>query len=102
LFAKTDMRLQGETVMAMLSDIVQSLDNADWLVRNLAALGQRHVGYGVVDSQYDLVRDSLLHAMGEVMGDEFTAETRAAWSETYALAAALMQRGGHARSGGGT
>jgi hemoglobin-like flavoprotein len=90
---RIDMTLQGEKVVAMLADIVRAIDDPDWLVSNVAALGHRHAGYGVVSAQYDTVRDALLWAFGEVLGDAFDAETRDAWSETYALTAALMQRG---------
>ncbi|MGH7710058.1 MAG: globin domain-containing protein [Gemmatimonadaceae bacterium] len=98
LFRSTDMRAQGEKVIAMLSEVVAALDEPAWLVRELSALGQRHVDYGVVDSQYHTVRDALLDAMAQALGDDFDAETRDAWSETYALAAGLMRRGAASRS----
>ena len=99
LFRSTDMQAQGEKVIAMLADVVAALDEPQWLVRELSALGHRHAGYGVVDSQYDTVRDALLDALALALGDAFDAETRDAWSETYSLAAGLMRRGAAARSG---
>jgi hemoglobin-like flavoprotein len=93
LFASTEMDLQGQKVMTMLAAIVNALDDPEWLVRHLSALGHRHGGYGVTDGQYDTVRDALFWGMAEVLGERFDADTRDAWSEAYALTAALMQRG---------
>ena len=93
LFASTDMQLQGHKVIAMLEEIVRFLDDPNWLVGHVAPLGHRHVWYGVEAGHYDFVRDALLAALAEVVGDAFDDDMRAAWSETYALIAALMQRG---------
>jgi len=99
LFRSTDMQAQGEKVIAMLANVVSALDEPRWLVQELSALGRRHTDYGVVDSQYDTVRDALFDAMAQTLGDAFDADTRDAWSETYALAAGLMRRGAASRSG---
>jgi hemoglobin-like flavoprotein len=105
LFASTDMEAQGQKVMSMLAAVVNAMDDPDWLVRHLSALGHRHVDYGVTHAQYDTVRDALFWGMVEVLGERFDPQTRDAWSEAYALTAALMQRGmssgGQARPRGG-
>ena len=94
LFARTNMEAQRVKVIAMLGEIVRNLDQPDALIPSVGALGRRHVGYGVQDADYDLVREALLGAIGAALGDAFTREVRSAWEETYALTASVMKRAG--------
>jgi hemoglobin-like flavoprotein len=93
LFASTDMAVQRVKFIAMLDAIVASLEDPDWLVRNLGPLGQRHASYRVQASHYDVVRDALLLTLSQALGDVFDAEAREAWSAAYTVMAALMTRG---------
>lgn len=94
LFARTNMTEQRVKVMTMLDDIVRNLDQLDELIPTVAALGRRHHGYGVQDADYDRVREALLGAIGNSIGDAFTREVRSAWEEAYALTASVMKRAG--------
>jgi len=94
LFARTNMTEQRVKVMTMLDDIVRNLDQLDELIPTVAALGRRHHGYGVVDADYDRVREALLGAIGNALGDAFTRDVRSAWEEAYALTASVMKRAG--------
>jgi hemoglobin-like flavoprotein len=101
LFVRTNMADQRVKVVRMLSDIVENLDHLDLLIPSIAALGRRHQGYGVKDEDYDRVREALLGAIGNTLGDAFTPEVQSAWEEAYALTAAVMKRGGEAPSAAG-
>jgi nitric oxide dioxygenase len=93
LFANTNMVDQRAKVVAMLTDIIRDLDHLEALIPVVIALGRRHKDYGVVDTEYDLVREALLGAIGDALGG-FTPDVRDAWEEAYALTAAVMKRAG--------
>ena len=92
LFAHTNMEAQRMKIVAMLGEIVRNLDQPDALIPSVGALGRRHVGYGVQDADYDMVREALLGAIAAALGDAFTREVRSAWEEAYALMASVMKR----------
>jgi hemoglobin-like flavoprotein len=93
LFARTDMEAQGRKVMQMFAEIVRILDRPEALVNEVADLGRRHVHYGVQDHEYDSVGTALLWTLERGLGPAFTPEVRNAWTEAYALVAALARRG---------
>jgi hemoglobin-like flavoprotein len=94
LFAATNMEEQRAKVVAMLSDIVRNLDRLDSLMPIVIGLGRRHREYGVEARDYDRVREALLGAIADSLGDVMTPELRDAWEETYALTASVMKRAG--------
>ena len=87
-----DMKEQGKKLMQMLTVVVRGLDRLDQLVPAVEALGRRHAGYGVRDEHYDTVAAALLWTLGQGLGDAFTPEVKAAWTEAYTLLATVMQR----------
>jgi hemoglobin-like flavoprotein len=93
LFARTNMQAQGRKVMQMFAEIVRILDQPEALVDEVADLGRRHVHYGVQDHEYDSVGSALLWTLERGLGPSFTPEVRNAWTEAYALVAALARRG---------
>ena len=92
LFAGVDMAEQERKLMAMLAQIVLALDQPDELVSQVAALGRRHVHYGVKDADYESVGAALLWTLEQGLGEEFTSEVRAAWAEAYLTVATVMRR----------
>jgi hemoglobin-like flavoprotein len=92
LFAGVDMAAQEGKLMAMLAEIVRVLDQPGDLVSAVAPLGRRHVHYGVHDSDYESLGAALLWTLENRLGDEFTPEMRAAWSEAYLTVATIMRR----------
>lgn len=87
---RTDLKHQGKKFMATLALIVNGLDHPAQIVAAVRHLGERHVGYGVQDQDYDTVRAALLWALSRQLGDAFTPEVEAAWAEAYDLVADLM------------
>ena len=57
---KHDMRIQGVKLMTMLAMIVYNLHQPGHILPAVRDLGQRHVGYGVKDGDYDALREALL------------------------------------------
>ena len=78
--------------MAMLAQIVQAIDRPEDLVSSVAALGRRHVPYGVKDADYESVGAALLWTLEQGLGDAFTPDVRAAWAEAYLTVATVMRR----------
>ena len=89
---KGDMRVQGQRLMDMIDIAVNDLDRWDQLVPALEALGRRHVGYGVKDTDYDAVAAALLWTLEQGLGPAFTEEVRLAWINTYTRLADTMKR----------
>lgn len=83
---------QGKLV-DMLEQIVGGLQLPDALHPQLLALGQRHVGYGVVDSDYHAVANALLAAIEASLSSKFTPALRQAWSSAFHFIAAAMKEG---------
>ena len=86
-----DMTEQGAKLMKMIGIAVRGLTRLDDIVPAVQQLGKRHVGYGVEDSHYDTVAAALLYTLGAGLGDAFTEEVKAAWTDVYMLLAGVMK-----------
>ena len=93
LFRGGDMIEQGARLMQMLSAAIELLDRPNSLTPVLLKLGQRHAGYGVVDTHYASVGAALLDTLAAGLGEQFTPELREAWSTMYGVVAETMQQG---------
>lgn len=93
LFRGGDMAEQGGRLMQMLAAAIDLLDRPAALNPVLLRLGQRHVGYGVVDKHYDAVGAALLDTLAAGLGASFTPEVREAWTTMYGHVARTMQQG---------
>jgi hemoglobin-like flavoprotein len=93
MFSQTDMAEQRKKLMQMITVAVRGLERLDELMPAVEALGRRHAGYGVTDTHYGTVASALLWTLEKGLGDAFTPAVRSAWTETYTLLAAVMQRG---------
>ena len=87
---KGDMQAQGRKLMASLALVVTSLDDLDGLVPVLQVMGRSHRGYGVKASDYDTVGAALLWTLGQGLGEAFTEDVKASWTEAYGLVATTM------------
>jgi len=90
LFKDSDMKEQGKKLMQMITVAVKGLDSLGELVPAVQKLGERHNGYGVEAKHYDYVGEALLWTLGKGLGDEFTEETKEAWTITYTTLAGVM------------
>ncbi|MGC6582030.1 MAG: globin domain-containing protein [Akkermansiaceae bacterium] len=90
MFANSDMKEQGKKLMVMIGAAVKGLDSLGELVPAVQKLGERHVGYGVKKSHYDTVGAALLDTLEKGLADDFTSETKEAWTITYTTLASVM------------
>ncbi len=88
---KSDITEQGEKLMKMLSAAVAGLDDLPALIPVVKDLAVRHIDYGVEDAHYDVVGEALLWTLGAGLGDAFTDDVKAAWTETYTTVATVMK-----------
>ena len=99
LLFKGNLSEQGRKLMQMLGLAVNSLDRMEQLLPTVQSLGTRHVSYGVRDKDYDTVGQALLWTLQKGLGEAFTPDVEAAWSEVYATLASAMQSGTEAPVG---
>jgi hemoglobin-like flavoprotein len=92
LFASTDMDEQRHRLMETIGYLVSQIGNTDRFVTDCVALGRRHAGYGVRDSDYDAAGIALLWTLERALGPAFTPEIRDAWTEAYHAMASIMRR----------
>jgi len=88
---KGDMEEQGKKLMTMIGLAVRGLNNLEALVPAVQNLGVRHVDYGVKDEHYGTVAAALLWTLGQGLGEAFTDEVEAAWTEVYTVLADTMK-----------
>ncbi len=89
---------QKKKLMQMIGIAVNGLRDLDAIVPAVKDLGARHHGYKVTDAHYDSVGAALIYTLGKGLGDDFTPETKAAWTETYGLLAGVMKEAQHAEA----
>jgi len=77
--------------MQMLGLAVNNLDRMEQVLPVVRSLGTRHVTYGVRDKDYDTVGQALLWTLRKGLGDAFTRDIEAAWTNVYATLASEMQ-----------
>ncbi len=90
---KTDIELQAEKLIDMLSASLSLLERPGELSAVLEDLGARHVAYGVKTEHYATVGTALLAMLEYVLDRDFDAETRLAWTDLYAVISGTMLRG---------
>ncbi|CAJ1377369.1 unnamed protein product [Effrenium voratum] len=70
-------------VVYAVGGAVAGLRNPGKLVRELHALGMRHVAYGATEELYAKAGKALLMALGAHLGPHFTPEVESAWVNVY-------------------
>lgn len=88
---RPDMREQKQKLVAMLTLIVEKLDDDAWLKPVLERLGHRHKRYGVRPEHYGPVGAALIATLREGIGPSFDEAHEAAWGNAYHLLAERMQ-----------
>lgn len=86
-----DIKPQIQKLMSMIATAVGGLNKLDTIVPAVQDLGRRHVAYGVKDKDYGTVAEALLWTLEQGLGEDFTPETKEAWTACYTLLAQTMQ-----------
>jgi nitric oxide dioxygenase len=76
-----------------LTALVDHIEDAAWLERELAALAASHKSYAVTAEMYPRVGDALLWTLAEACGDAWTPEVDRAWRDAYAAITRAMLSG---------
>lgn len=90
LFGRRSQEAQEKMLLEAIVAVVDHLDDASWLETNLAALGAKHVEYGVRDEMYPLVGGALLETLAEVSAESWDTATEKAWSDAIGFIATTM------------
>jgi hemoglobin-like flavoprotein len=85
-----NMESQYEKLILTLNIVVARLDKLDELTADVIALAVRHKEYGVTPEHYKMVGDALLWTLEKGLGDDWNADTEAAWTTCYTLLAETM------------
>lgn len=98
LFHRNSPPVQAKMMNDTLLAIIDRLEDAPWLRASLAALGARHVAYGVTDEMYPRVGASLLATLAEAAGpDVWTPPVAEAWSRAFDAITSMMLDGARPR-----
>jgi hemoglobin-like flavoprotein len=90
LFHSTDLVQQRRKLLQVLNVAVASLDNLGALAKMVDELGRRHAGYGVKEGHYDSVGAALLWTLEQGLGEAWTPDVEAAWTDVYVLLSGIM------------
>ncbi len=90
MFGGNSNRAQQEMLQSALVSVIDNLENSEWLASTLAAIGEKHVGYGVTVEMFAWVGDALLATLAEILDKEWNHEVAQEWAEAYGVIQSLM------------
>jgi hemoglobin-like flavoprotein len=70
--------------------VVNGLSNLEAVLPAASALAKRHVDYGVKAADYKPVGAALLWTLERGLGEHWTPELAAAWTEAYTILSGFM------------
>lgn len=79
------------TLMAVMTSVVDSLDDMGKLEPTLVVIGRYGRAHGMQPAHYDRFGEALIWAMSHALGHRWTPEVKAAWKRSYAKIAGLMR-----------
>jgi len=91
----SDIRPQEEMLRESIVAVLDHLDDAPWLQRNLGALGRSHADKGVTAPMYGAVAECMVAAMEELGGEGWTPAMSAEWMAALEAVSGLMLDGVH-------
>ena len=90
---------QGRMFMATLAMLVRGVRDIPALLLVAAGMAERYVTFGARPEQLPELGEALMDTLAGALGEAFTPETRAAWSEAYgALSGAMTAATASARA----
>lgn len=87
----SDIREQGNKLLEMLGMAVRALDNFETIVPIVRESGVRHAAYGVEERHYETVAEALFWTFEAALDEDFTIETKEAWTAVYNHLARTMK-----------
>ncbi|MEM9540942.1 MAG: mechanosensitive ion channel domain-containing protein [Cyanobacteria bacterium P01_E01_bin.42] len=92
-FGRTDMKKQQDKLLASLVLLVENVRDPVTLKPVLYNLGAKHKGYGVAAKHYPAVGDALLQTFEQYLQEDWTAEVKQAWVDTFQAITQIMLEG---------
>ena len=93
-----NMEEQYKKLIDMLSAVIGRLERLDELTIEIAALAQRHVGYGVKPFHYQIVGEALLWTLQQGLGKDWDDDAKDAWLTCYnILSDTMINASGYAK-----
>ncbi len=88
-----DLHRQGEKFVETLGTMIRALEREQTADASseLQQLGQRHEEYGVQPRHYDTLREALLWALAQILGEDFDDDVAVAWCNVYNHTARAMR-----------
>lgn len=93
LFSSSNMDKQKRLLVASLVQIVNNLEQPEFLGEYLGKMGERHVAYGTEDEHFEWVGLSLLRTLQDMFGADWKDTYTKQWALAFDLIAALMREG---------
>jgi len=88
---RDDLRQQGKKLMSTLNAVVAGLSDLEAVLPAAGRLARLHVTYGVTSAHYMPFGAALLWTLQQELGDDWTPQLAAAWTEAYTtLSNAMM------------
>jgi hemoglobin-like flavoprotein len=81
---------QYKKLIDMLSIVIGRLERLEELNADIAALAQRHVGYGVKPFHYKIVGGALIWTLKQGLGTDWNEEVQEAWITCFTILSDTM------------
>ncbi|CAM9767772.1 unnamed protein product, partial [Chrysoparadoxa australica] len=82
---KAAQHAQAKKLTVMLAAAIRLAVDPPQLVNKLKKLARKHVGHGVVITQYAAVGEALLWSLETASGDKWSSQMADAWWNAYSL-----------------
>lgn len=87
---KGDIQPQAKKLIAMITFVVNKLDNLGEIIGDVQSLAVRHNNYGAKPEHYAVVGDCLLWTLEKGLGDKWNDSLKEAWTLAYTTLSAAM------------
>ena len=89
-----DLQHQGEKFVETLGVMIRALEREQTgdVSTDFQELGRRHHEYGVQLQHYETLREALLWALAQILGEDFDDDVAVAWCNVYNQAARAMRQ----------
>lgn len=91
LLLKQDQKVLEQRLMAMISAIVNGLEDIDILVPILQDFGKQHAEVNVDETHYSAVKTALFFALENVLENDWTADVKDAWEVIFTVIIDIMK-----------
>lgn len=96
MFHRNSPGAQRKMFAQKLTMIVDHVEDADWLARELKTVAESHMRYGVRPEMYEWVGEALIDTLAEACGAEWSEAADRAWRSAYAaIVRSILEIAGH-------